>query len=143
MRLSQETGLPLIVHMRDCGDAMVAMLREARTRGPLRGVMHAFTGTAEVAAQCLELGLHLSFAGMVTFKKSHALREIAGTIPADRLLIETDAPYLAPHPCRGQRPNEPALLVHTAQCLADVRGVTIAALAAATAANARRVFGTG
>jgi TatD DNase family protein len=140
LRLAQETGLPVIVHMRDCGEATVNMLREACERGPLRGVMHSFTGTAAIAEQCLALGLHISFAGMVTFKKSDALREIARTIPEDRLLIETDSPYLAPHPHRGQRPNEPALLVHTAQCLADVRGVTRDALAATTRANARRLF---
>jgi TatD DNase family protein len=141
LRLSQDTGLPFIVHMRDCGEPTVNMLREARTRGPLRGVMHSFTGTPEVARQCLELGLHISFAGMVTFKKSSGLREIASTIPADRLLIETDAPYLAPHPHRGRHPNEPALLVHTAQRLAEVRGITLDVLARTTTANARRLFG--
>lgn len=140
LRLAHETGLPVIVHMRDCGDLTVNMLREASERGPLRGVMHSFTGTAAIAEQCLALGLHISFAGMVTFKKSNELREIARTIPEDRLLIETDSPYLAPHPQRGRRPNEPALLVHTAQCLADVRGVTLEALAATTRTNARRVF---
>ena len=116
------------------------MLREARERGPLQGVMHSFTGTAEEARQCLDLGLHLSFAGMVTFKKSTLLREIARTIPLDRLVIETDSPYLAPHPHRGRKPNEPALLVHTAQCLADERGMPLAEFAAATTANARRLF---
>ncbi len=140
MRLSRETGLPLIIHMRDCGEAVVEMLREARADGPLVGVMHSFTGGPETAAQCLALGLYLSFAGMLTYKKSQALRAIAQTIPEDRLLIETDAPYLAPHPHRGRRPNEPALLVHTAQCLADVRGMTLDAVAAVTSANARRLF---
>jgi TatD DNase family protein len=77
---------------------------------------------------------------MLTFKKSDALRDIARTVPPDRLLIETDAPYLAPHPHRGQRPNEPAWMVHTAQCLADIRGVTLDAIAELTTANARRVF---
>lgn len=140
VRLSQETGLPLIIHMRDCGETVVEMLREACVRGPLRGVMHSFTGSAEIAQQCLAVGLHISFAGMVTFKKSGELREIARTIPADRLLIETDAPYLAPHPHRGRRPNEPAFLVHTAQCLADARGVTLDVLAATTKGNAQRLF---
>jgi len=141
LRLAQRIGLPVIVHMRECGEATVAMLRAARARGPLQGIMHSFTGTAEIAHQCLELGLYISFAGMVTFKKSQELREIARTIPADRLLIETDSPYLAPHPHRGRRPNEPALLVHTAACLAQARGVTLDALAATTTANARQVFG--
>jgi len=138
--LAQETGLPLIVHMRDCGQAAVDTLREACERAPLRGVMHSFTGSAAIAEQCLAVGFHISFAGMVTFKKSSELREIARSIPADRLLIETDAPYLAPHPHRGRRPNEPALLVHTAECLADVRGITLEALAAVTRRNARRLF---
>ena len=142
LRLSQETGLPVIVHMRDCGIATVEMLVAARTRGPLCGVMHSFTGTAEIAQQCLALGLHISFSGMVTFKKSGELREIARMVPADRLVIETDSPYLAPHPHRGKKPNEPAWLVHTAQCLADVRGVPLEVLAESTTANARRLFGT-
>ena len=141
LRLSQERGLPFIVHLRDCEDDILAMLREARSRGPLRGVMHSFTGTTEGAAECIELGLDISFAGMVTYKKSHELREIAIRIPDDRILIETDAPYLSPHPHRGQRPNEPALVVHTAECLAEARGVSLEAFAAQTTANARRLFG--
>ena len=84
--------------------------------------------------------MHISFAGMVTYKKSEVLREIARQVPDDRMLIETDAPYLSPHPQRGQRPNESALLVHTAQCLADVRGMSLENFAALTTANAERVF---
>lgn len=140
LRLSQQHQLPFIVHMRDCDDDILMMLREARTRGPLQGVMHSFTGSPETARECLELGLYLSFAGMVTYKKSEALREIASHVPDDRILIETDAPYLSPHPKRGQRPNEPALLVHTATCLAEVRGVTREEFAAQTTANAERLF---
>jgi len=124
LRLSQQRSLPFIVHSRDCDADIVAMLREARQRGPLAGVMHSFTGKAETAAECLGLGLYISFAGMVTFKKSADLRAVAATIPADRLLIETDSPYLAPHPLRGQR-NEPANLLHTAQCLAEARGTPL------------------
>jgi TatD DNase family protein len=85
--------------------------------------------------------MYLSFAGMVTFKKSDDLREIARKIPDDRLLIETDSPYLTPHPHRGKRPNHPAMVVHTAQCLADVRGVSLEELGELTTRNARRVFG--
>lgn len=140
LRLSQQTGLPFIVHMRDCGDDIARMLEEARTRGPLHGVMHSFTGDAPLARRCLDLGLYISFAGMVTFKKSEELRQVAATIPDDRILIETDAPYLSPHPHRGQRPNEPALLVHTARCLAEVRGVTESEFARQTTANARQFF---
>ncbi len=140
LRLSQQLDLPFIVHMRDCGADIVQMLREARQRGPLRGVMHSFTGDAALAVECLDLGLYISFAGMVTYKKSDELRAVAATIPNDHILIETDAPYLSPHPKRGQRPNEPALLVHTAACLAEVRGVTADEFAAQTTSNAKRLF---
>ena len=139
LRLSQQTGLPFIVHTRESDADVLAMLREARLRGPLTGVMHSFTGTSETAAECLELGLYISFAGMVTFKKSDALRGVAKAIPQDRILIETDSPYLSPHPLRGPR-NEPARLVHTAECLARERGVSLDEFAAQTTANARRLF---
>ena len=141
LRLSQQLDLPFIVHMRDCGSDIVEMLREARQRGPLRGVMHSFTGDAELAKECLELGLEISFAGMVTYKKSDDLRAVAASIPDGRILIETDAPYLSPHPKRGQRPNEPALIVHTAECLARVRGVDLETFSQLTTYNARRLFG--
>lgn len=143
LRLSQETGLPFIVHMRDCSAETVKMLQAARTRGPLRGVMHSFTGDLTTARQCLDLGLYISFAGMVTFRKSGELRETACQIPADRIVIETDSPYLTPHPHRGRRPNEPAMVVHTGRCLAEVRGVSIDEFAAQTTANARRLFDLG
>ncbi len=139
LRLSQQTGLPFIVHTRESDADVLAMLREARERGPLAGVMHSFTGTAETAAECVALGLYISFAGMVTFKKSVALRAVAATIPADRILIETDAPYLSPHPLRGKR-NEPAHLVHTAECLAGIRGVTTEDFAEQTTRNAEKLF---
>ncbi|MFO0896436.1 MAG: TatD family hydrolase [Pirellulales bacterium] len=139
LRLSQELGLPFVVHARESDADVLAMLREAAARGPLQGVMHSFTGTAETAAECVALGLHISFAGMVTFKKSTELRAVAASIPADRLLVETDSPYLSPHPLRGKR-NEPAYVVHTAACLAEARGVPLETLAAETTANARRLF---
>lgn len=140
LRLSQELNLPFIVHMRDCGGDILAMVTEAASRGPLRGVMHSFTGDTELAAKCVGLGLYISFAGMVTYKKSTELREVAASIPDDRILIETDAPYLSPHPKRGQRPNEPALVIHTAECLAETRGVSIEQFAQATSENARKLF---
>jgi TatD DNase family protein len=140
LRLSQQKDMAFIVHMRDCEADIMDMLREARGRGPLRGVMHSFTGDASMAAECVELGMYISFAGMVTFKKSDALRQCAASIPSDRLLIETDSPYLSPHPVRGQRRNEPANLRHTAACLADVRAVALDVLARQTTANARRLF---
>ncbi len=140
LRLSQQTGLPVVIHSRDCDNDILAMLREAAARGPIRGIMHSFCSTAEMAAECLELGLHVSFAGMATFRKSGELREVARQIPDDRILIETDSPYLSPHPLRGKR-NEPAHVVHTAACLAEARGQTLEAFAALTTQNARRLFG--
>jgi TatD DNase family protein len=137
--LAQRLNLPVVIHTRESDADVVAMLREAAQRGPLRGVTHSFTGTAETAAECVALGMYISFAGMVTFKKSEALRAVAATIPADRILVETDSPYLAPQPFRGKR-NEPAHVVHTARCLAEVRGVTEAAFARQTTENAQRLF---
>lgn len=139
LRLAQERKLPFVVHTRESDADVLAMLRAAAARGPLQGIMHSFTGTAETAAECVALGLHISFAGMVTFKKSTDLRTVAATVPADRLLVETDSPYLSPHPLRGKR-NEPAHVVHTAACLAEARGVAFDALSVQTTANARRLF---
>jgi TatD DNase family protein len=141
VRLSQETGLPFVVHMRDCEEDVLVMLRDALRRGTLAGVMHSFTGTAGGARECLELGLYVSFAGMVTYKKSDELRSIAALVPDDRILIETDAPYLSPEPVRKVRRNEPAHLRHTAERLAAVRNTSIEEFARVTTANARRLFG--
>lgn len=141
MALAGRLDLPFIVHMRDCdADIMAALRAEHARRGPLRGIMHSFTGDAEMAAECVQLGLHISFAGMVTYKKSQPLRDCAATIPNDRLLIETDCPYLSPEPVRGKRPNEPAYVAHTATCLATVRGRRPSELAQLTAENARQLF---
>ena len=144
LRLAQEMDLPVVIHCRDAEADLMPMLREAVERKPLRGILHSFSGDAAMAAECLELGLHISFAGMVTYtnKKFRALREVAATIPADRLLIETDSPYLVPHPLRGKlKRNEPAQVVLTAKCLAELRKVTSEQLAAKTTANARRLLG--
>lgn len=140
IRLSQSTGLPLVIHLRETGAEILAMLREARARGPLRGVMHSFTGDAALAGEFLALGLHISFAGMLTYKKSDDLRACARTIPAERLLVETDSPYLSPEPFRGKRPNEPARVVHTAECLAQARGTSLEEIARQTTTNARLLF---
>jgi TatD DNase family protein len=142
LRLSQQTGLPFIVHMRDCDDDILVMLREAHARGPLCGVMHSFTGSQAMADECLAMGLYISFAGMVTYKKSDELREIAASVPNDRILIETDSPYLSPEPVRKIKRNEPAHVVHTAAKLAEVRNTTLEQFAAQTAANAKRLFRT-
>jgi TatD DNase family protein len=140
IRLSQERGLPFIVHMRDCDEDILVMLREARERGPLNGVMHSFTGGRAMADECLAMGLYISFAGMVTFKKSDGLRAIAAAVPDDRILIETDSPYLSPEPVRKIKRNEPAHVRYTAACLAEIRGTTLEAFTARTTASARRLF---
>jgi TatD DNase family protein len=140
LRLSQERGLPFIVHMRDCDEDILVMLREAHRRGPLAGVLHSFTGTQVMAEECLAMGLYISFAGMVTYKKSDELRSIAALVPDDRILVETDSPYLSPEPVRKVKRNEPAHVLHTAARLAEVRGTTFEKFAAQTTANAKRLF---
>ena len=140
LRLAAERDLPIVIHTRKSEEDVLCMLREARKRGPLRGVMHSFAGSQETASECLELGLHISFAGMVTFKKSAELRTVAQSVPDERILIETDSPYLAPHPLRGKR-NEPAYLVHTARCLAEERGVEFEDFCRITSDNAGQLFG--
>ncbi len=138
---SRQYQLPVVVHSRDCDLEMVAELRRAAEGRSLRGVMHAFSGSLAMAEACLELGLYISFAGMLTYKKSNELRQVAAAIPLQRLLLETDAPYLSPEPKRATRPNEPSLVVHTATCLARCLGIEFEALAQATSQNARRLFG--
>lgn len=140
IRLSQATGLPLVIHLRETAAEILAMLTEARRRAPLAGIMHSFTGTSEQAAAFVDLGLHISFAGMVTFKKSDELRAVIPRVPSDRLLVETDSPYLSPEPFRGKRPNEPARVIHTAECIAQARGVSLAELAGLTTRNSLALF---
>jgi TatD DNase family protein len=139
LALAQKLDLPFVVHCRDAEADVLAELRRAAGEGPLRGVMHSFAGGAETARACLELGLSISFAGMVTFKKSRALRDVAREIPLERLLVETDAPYLAPQPMRGKR-NEPAFVRATAECLAELLAIPLEELARRTSENACRLF---
>jgi len=139
MRLAQQLGLPLIVHTRDSLRDTLDMLRDALGGGAFPVVLHSFTGTSAEAAEAIALGCHIGFAGMVTFRSAGDLRAVAAGVPLDRLLIETDSPFLSPEPFRGRR-NEPGHLVHTARCLAIARGEPIETLAAATTANARRLF---
>jgi len=144
LQLAQKRDLPVIVHCREAESETLAMLRQAVARGLLRGVIHAFSGDRAFAEVCLDLGMHISFAGLVTYtnKKFDPLREAAKIVPPDRLLIETDSPYLVPHPLRGkQKRNEPALLRQTAECLAELRGVAARELAAQATLNARALFG--
>ncbi len=149
VRACLETGLALVVHTRDAEADTMAILREEAGRGNeagLRGVLHCFTGSRALAEEALAFGFHVSFSGILTFKKSEDLRAVARIVPLDRLLVETDAPYLAPEPMRGKS-NEPAYVVHTARRLAEVMGISPEALAAATTANVERLFrgmaGTG
>lgn len=139
LSLSRQTGLPLVIHTRDCEIEMLAELRQDALHGPLKGVMHSFAGDAAMAAACLELGLYVSFSGMLTYKKSSELRETAKTIPLDRLLLETDSPYLSPHPKRGGR-NEPAHVMLTLAALAEARGTNPEELARVTSQNAQQLF---
>lgn len=140
LALSRETGLPVIIHMRESGVQILEVLEAAANVAQLRGVMHSFAGDETLADACLNLGLYISFSGMVTFKKSDGLREIAARVPNDRILVETDCPYLSPEPVRGKFPNEPARVRHTAQCVADSRGVSVETLAEITTRNARTLF---
>jgi TatD DNase family protein len=135
-RLSRK---PLIVHTRAAREDTIRLLREegARDTG---GVLHCFTEDWAMAKQGLDLGFYVSFAGIVTFKNASELREVARQVPLDRLLIETDSPYLAPIPHRG-KPNEPRHVVHVASCIAGLRGLPVDELAAATGANYGRLFG--
>ncbi len=140
LELARERNLPVVIHCREAEADVLRMLREDFDRhGPVRGVMHSFTGDQATAEACLAMGLYISFAGMVTYKNAQALRDVARTVPLDRLLVETDSPYLAPVPLRGKR-NEPAFVEHTAICLANVRGIAPEELATATARNARALF---
>jgi len=136
---ARRTGLPLIVHTRDADDDTISILREEMAKGAFTGVLHCFTGTRRLADAALELGLFISASGIVTFKKSDELRATFNEIPLERLLVETDAPYLAPLPHRGKR-NEPAFVAHTAAALAALKGVTVEELAEATTNNFFRLF---
>ncbi|HEX3146566.1 MAG TPA: TatD family hydrolase [Gemmataceae bacterium] len=140
LELARETHKPVVIHCREAESDVVRMLRaDFDAHGPVAGVMHSFTGDANTAQACLAMGLYVSFAGMVTYKNAENLRQVAVTIPLDRLLIETDSPYLAPVPHRGKR-NEPAYVVHTADCLAKILNMSLDAIDAHTTRNARRLF---
>lgn len=139
--LARRVHKPLVVHVRDAHVEAAAVLAEERV-GDVGGQIHCFTGTVGDARAYLELGLYVSFTGIVTFKNAGALREAARVVPLDRLLVETDCPYLAPVPMRGRR-NEPAWVLHVAEHLAALRGLSLEELAAATTANARALFRFG
>ena len=136
---ARETGLPLVIHSRDADADMTRILEEETGKGAFPAVLHCYTGGRELALRAAELGLYVGFTGILTFKKSDALRAIAAELPADRILVETDAPYLAPGPFRGKR-NEPAYVVETAKTLAATRGVSQDAIARQTTENFFRLF---
>lgn len=138
VRLAREVRLPVVVHLRDADEDALAILREEKA-AEIGGVIHCFSSGPDSARRFLDLGFHLSFSGIVSFKAADAVRDSARLTPLDRLLIETDAPFLAPAPYRGRR-NEPALVARVAQVLAEVRGEALDRLAAATLANTRRLF---
>jgi TatD DNase family protein len=140
LALAQARGLPVALHTREAEEDTLRLLAEAQAVAPLRGVFHCFTGDAAAAARALAPGFSLSIPGIVTFPRAVELRDAVRDIPLDRLLVETDAPYLAPVPHRGRR-NEPAFVAGTVAAVAQARGVSAAALAAATAANYTRLFG--
>jgi len=130
----------VVIHSRNAFDETVEILD--RDGGGLKGIVfHCFSGSAEQAKQLLKRGYYLSFTGVVTFKNAEATRAAAQIVPLDRLMVETDAPYMSPEPVRKQKPNEPALMVHTAKLLADLKGVTLDDLARATTRNAVEFFG--
>jgi TatD DNase family protein len=139
LELAAELQLPVVVHSRDAHDDTLAVLREFAPR-LAGGVMHCFDGGAHFAEACVDLGFHLSFAGNATFKKRTELREAACAAPLDRILVETDSPYLSPEPVRGKKPCLPVYVKHTAACLAKARGMDFEEFASATAENAARLF---
>lgn len=136
---ARETGLPLVIHSRECDADMAQTLKEESGKGAFPAVLHCFTGGRDLAFTAIQLGHYVSFTGILTFKNSVALREIAAALPADRVMVETDAPYLAPGPYRGKR-NEPAYMVETAKVLADARGVSLEEITRQTTENFFRLF---
>lgn len=140
LRVARERDLPIVIHTREADDDTFAILE--REGVGVRPVFHCFTGTIEAARRALDMGGWLSFAGIVTFPRATDLRDVARMVPADRVLVETDAPYLAPVPYRGKR-NEPAYVARVVEVLAEIRGETVPRIAAQTAENFMRLFGRG
>jgi TatD DNase family protein len=139
IRAARETGLPLVIHSRNADEDTARILEEETGQGAFPAVLHCFTGGPDLARRAIALGLFISFTGILTFKNSTALRAIAAELPPDRILVETDAPYLAPNPFRGKR-NEPAYVVETAKVLAEARGVSFDDIARQTTENFFALF---
>jgi TatD DNase family protein len=141
LELAVEAGKPVVIHSRDGEEDLLPLLKTyaSRQKGPSLGVIHCFSGTEDFARNCIDLGFFISFSGILTFKNSEPLREMAKRLPLDRLLVETDAPFLAPVPLRGKK-CEPFMVKHTALKLAEIRGIPFEELARITTANARACF---
>ncbi len=139
LKLARAALLPVIIHTREAEAETIEILRSEWQGSGLPGIMHCFSGTSELAHKALELGMFISFSGIVTFKKADELRRVATEVPMNRLLIETDCPYLAPVPYRGKR-NEPAYVVEVARCLAELRGVSLEEMGRITAENFAKLF---
>jgi TatD DNase family protein len=141
LRMGRETDLPVVIHTREAYEDTISVLQEARDEsgGPLCGVVHCFSGDYPLARQVLDLGLHISFTGVITFPKAEPLREVLKKVPIERLLLETDCPYLSPVPFRGKR-NEPARVVHVAETVAEVYGRPVDEVARITTENVVRLF---
>ncbi|MFQ6391550.1 TatD family hydrolase [Priestia aryabhattai] len=139
IRLARKVKLPIIIHNRDATEDVVTILKEEHVE-EVGGIMHCFTGSIEVAKQCMDMNMYISFGGPVTFKNAKKPKEVAAELPLDKLLIETDCPYLTPHPFRGKR-NEPGYVSYVAEQIAELKGITYEELADITTANAKKLFG--
>ena len=139
IRLARKVNLPIIIHNRDATEDVVTILKEEHVE-EVGGIMHCFTGSIEVAKQCMDMNMYISFGGPVTFKNAKKPKEVAVELPLDKLLIETDCPYLTPHPFRGKR-NEPGYVSYVAEQIAELKGITYEELADITTANAKKLFG--
>jgi TatD DNase family protein len=136
---ARATGLPLVIHTREADEDCGKILQDEMSKGAFRAVLHCYTGGRELAMKAIDMGLSISFTGILTFKKSQALRDLAAELPADRIMVETDAPYLAPGTFRGKR-NEPSYVVETAKVLAETRGVSLEEMSRQTTENFFRLF---
>lgn len=139
LELARDLNLPVVIHTRDAAGETFEILKEACAKGT-RGIMHCYSGSVEMALEYIKLGFYISLGGPVTFKKARVPKEVAEVVPLDKLLIETDCPYLTPEPFRGKR-NEPKYVTYTAEAIAEIRGISIEELAEATSRNAREIFG--
>lgn len=139
LKLAKELNLPVVIHSRDASQETFDTIKEAQD-GSLRGVMHCYSGSVEMAKEYIKLGFYISIAGPVTFKNARVVREVAEAVPLDRLLIETDCPYLTPEPYRGKR-NEPMYVRYVAEKIAEIKNISVEELASATSANTKELFG--